>query len=66
MAQEEVLEKGESLKSYVNNRTQYLQIGEDFSSAQLVKCGVPQGSTVGQLLLSLYINDLSSATTFYT
>ena len=39
---------GDLLKSYLNNRSQYVQIGEDIISTQLIKCGVPQESTTTQ------------------
>ena len=57
---------GDLLKSYLHNQSQYVQIGKDISSTQLIKCGVLQGSTLGPLLFSLYINDLPSTITFHT
>ena len=57
---------GSLLKSYLNIRSQYVQIGEDISSTQLIKCGILQESTLGPPLYSLYINHLPSASNFHT
>ena len=44
--------------SYLSNRSQKTIINGSLSSAGYLKCGVPQGSILGPLLFSIYINDL--------
>ena len=46
-------------KSYLERRTQMLQVGNINSETQPVSCGVPQVSIVGPLLFIRYINDMS-------
>lgn len=52
------------MESYLNNRSHYVQIGRAKSKSEPVKCGVPQGSTLGPLLFRIYVNDLSNITFF--
>lgn len=48
----------EWIKSYIENRQQFVQLGEYRSSRADITCGVPQGSILGPKLFILYINDI--------
>ena len=50
------------LKSYLSNRKQYVPIDYVMSSMQYIQTGIPQGSIVGPLFFSIYINDIVKCT----
>ena len=48
-------------RSFLTNRKQYVSMEGFFSQTKIVKCGVPEGSSLGPLVFLIYINDLASA-----
>ena len=53
------------IRSYPINKLQYVNLSRHNSNSLVVKCGVSQGCT-WSLLFSVYVNDLSSASTLNT
>ena len=61
--------RGKSLewfKSYLSNRSQYVDINGHISSPKSIDISVLQGSILGPILFLCYINDLPEATTLLT
>ena len=50
-------------ESYLSERQQFVDVQGTHSARGEVTCGVPQGSILGPLLFTIYVNDMSTAVT---
>ena len=52
-------------RSYLSDRSQYVDMNGTLSDTLYITTGVPQGSILGPILFLIYINDISKASTFF-
>ena len=50
------------IKSYLQNRIQFVQINSTMSPTTSINIGIPQGSVLGPLGFNIYINDIKNCT----
>ena len=46
------------IRSYLSNRTQFVKVNTAHSKESVIRYGVPQGTVLGPIVFSLYINEL--------
>ncbi len=49
-------------KSYLNERTKIMKVGNTISGSMPITCGVSQGSILGPLLFLCHVNDMATLT----